>query len=341
VDFTNRTVGTGALQVRWTGDGGFAAYGAPQAVKFQTASINWVAANFISSANNLILGAQDSDATLIWQQPFSLAGGARTIQVNDGSAAIDAKMTGSIAGGSVGTYVNHFIKTGGGTLALAVQPTYRGNTTVSDGTLMLGDGTGDTGGVSLNTTNILVSGGATLAVNRTGTLTQGGSALPAAILGDGEFAQVGPGTTVLTLSNEYAGPTTISSGTLQLGTSEVIPDGAGNGNVSLDGTLDLNTFSETINGLSGTGMVNTVAGGTPTLTVGANSQSSTFSGVIQNSAGSLALTKVGAATLTLSGSNTYSGGTTLSAGIISAHLPSALGLGPVTFAGGTRLAIGP
>ncbi|MEY4386581.1 MAG: hypothetical protein RLY20_1864 [Verrucomicrobiota bacterium] len=340
VDLTNRTIGTGNLQVRWTGDGGFAAYGAPQKVKFQAASINWVEANFISSANNLILGAEDSDATLIWEQPFSLAGGARTIQVNDGSAAIDAKMTGAVAGGNVGTYVNHFIKTGGGTLAFAVQPSYRGNTTVSGGTLMLGDGTSNTGGVSLNTTNILVSGGATLAVNLTGTLTQGGAALPAVILGDGEFAQVGPGTTVLTLSNEYTGPTTISSGTLQLGASEVIPDGPTNGNVALDGTLDLNAFSETINGLSGTGVVDSLAGGAPTFTVGAGDQAGNFSGAIKNSAGSLALTKAGTNSLTLSGTNTYSGGTTLAGGIISASSSSALGQGALTFAGGARLVIG-
>jgi len=339
VDLTNRTIGTGNLQVRWTGDGGFAAYGSPQLVKFQAASINWVAANFISSANNLILGAEDSDATLVWQQPFSLAGGARTIQVNDGFAAIDAMMTGGIAGGSVGTYVNHFIKTGGGTLALAVQPTYRGNTTVSDGTLMLGDGTSNTGGVSQNTSNILVSGGATLAVNRTGTLTQGGSALPVAIVGDGEFAQIGSGTTVFTLSNTYAGPTTVSGGTLQLGASDVIPDGAGNGNVSVDGALDLNTFPETINGLNGMGVVDSVAGGTPTLTLGANDQAGNFSGVIQNSAGSLALTKMGSGTQTLSGSNTFNGGITLEGGIINANSTAALGQGSLTFAGGTRLVI--
>lgn len=266
--------------------------------------------------------------------------GARTIQVNDGSAAIDAKMTGNIAGGNPGTYVNHFIKTGGGTLALTVQPNYRGNTTISDGTLMLGDGTGDTGGVSLNTTNILVSGGATLAVNRTGTLTQGDSALPAVILGDGGFSQVGSGTTVLTLSNTYTGPTTISGGTLQLGTSEVIPDGATNGNVSLDGTLDLNTFSETINGLSGAGLVDSVAGGTPTLTLGGDDQAGNFSGVIKNTAGSLALEKIGAGSLTLSGSNSYSGGTTLGGGIINANNSSALGQGTLTYAGGTRLVIG-
>ena len=64
------------------------------------------------------------------------------------------------------------------------------------------------------------------------------------------------GTLVLTnTANDYTGGTTVTAGTLKLGASGVIPDGAGKGNVSLSGTLELNGFSETINGLSGTGTV--------------------------------------------------------------------------------------
>ena len=87
-------------------------------------------------------------------------------------------------------------------------------------------------------------------------------------------------------------------------------------NVSVTGTLDLNTFSETINGLSGAGTVDTVAGGTPIFTVGNNDATSSFSGVMKNTAGTLALTKTGSGTLTLSGTtaNTYSGLTTVSSG---------------------------
>src|SRR5207244_10868492 len=92
--------------------------------------------------------------------------------------------------------------------------------------------------------------------------------------------------------------------------------GSGKGNVTVTGTLDLNTFSETINGLSGAGIVDTVAGGTPTLTVGNNNATSTFSGVIKNTAGTLSLVKTGSGALTLSGANTYSGGTSLNAGTL-------------------------
>ena len=64
---------------------------------------------------------------------------------------------------------------------------------------------------------------------------------------EGEFDQVGSGTTVFTLPNAYAGSTTISAGTLRLGANEVIPDGTNTGNVLVSGTLDLNGYSETIN----------------------------------------------------------------------------------------------
>jgi autotransporter-associated beta strand protein len=84
------------------------------------------------------------------------------------------------------------------------------------------------------------------------------------------------------------------------------------------GAFNMGGFSETINGLSGTGTVDGVSG-TPTLTVGDNNATgadNTFSGVIKNTAGTLALSKIGSGTLTLSGTNTYGGATTISGGTL-------------------------
>jgi autotransporter-associated beta strand protein len=53
------------------------------------------------------------------------------------------------------------------------------------------------------------------------------------------------------------------------------------------------------------------------MTVGDNDQTSTFSGVIKNTAGTLSLCKLGSGTLTLAGANTYGGNTALSAGTLS------------------------
>jgi autotransporter-associated beta strand protein len=132
-------------------------------------------------------------------------------------------------------------------------------------------------------------------------------------------------------ANAYSGDTTITTGTLQLGAANVLPDGAGKGNVNVQGTLDLNTFSDTINGLSGGGIIDTVAGGTPTLTVGNNNVSSTFTGVLKNSTGTLSLTKTGSGTLTLAGSSSYTGTTTIGtsqgAAVLRAAATQALGVG--------------
>ena len=139
-------------------------------------------------------------------------------------------------------------------------------------------------------------------------------------------------------ANNFTGPVTISGGTLKLGASGVIPDGAGKGNVTVTGTLDLNGYSETINGLSGAGIVdNTASSKTSTLTVGGNNQSSTFRGVIQNTVGTLALTKTDSGTLTLSGNNTYSGNTTVNGGILAIAVASIATNSTVSVAAGAVL----
>src|SRR5262249_12533351 len=71
---------------------------------------------------------------------------------------------------------------------------------------------------------------------------------------------------------------------------------------------------------------------------GADNTSTTFSGVIKDGTGpALALTKTGTGTFTLSGANTYSGGTTLNAGALAVGSNGALGTGALTFASGTTL----
>jgi fibronectin-binding autotransporter adhesin len=161
------------------------------------------------------------------------------------------------------------------------------------------------------------SGASTLTKVGAGTVTLGGSADNFALT-----ATVSAGTLVLgktsTASVHSVGSgLTVSGGTAQLGGSggDQIYDGA---SVSVSGgaTFDLNTFSETINGLSGAGTVDTVAGGTSTLTVGSNNATSSFSGVIKNTTGSLSLSKTGTGTQTLSGTNTYTGATTISGGVL-------------------------
>jgi len=154
-------------------------------------------------------------------------------------------------------------------------------------------------------------------------------------------SSVGVGTRTLSNpANDFIANIAINGGTLKLGASGVIPDGTGKGNVSVAGagTLDLNGFSETINGLSGAGIVdNTATNTTSTLTVGGNNQTSTFPGVFQNTAGTLALTKIGGGTLTLSGANSYKGNTTVSGGILAIAVASLAANSTVSVAAGAVL----
>jgi len=106
-----------------------------------------------------------------------------------------------------------------------------------------------------------------------------------------------------------------------------------------NGTLDI-SFSlapgVTVGSVEGDGLV-VLAG--HALTVGSNNLSSTFSGVIQDSEfeSGGALAKVGSGTLTLSGANTYTGGTTVNAGVLLAvnGSGSATGTGVVSVNTGT------
>ena len=136
----------------------------------------------------------------------------------------------------------------------------------------------------------------------------------------------------MTLSgnNTYTGATFVNGGTLQLGASEVIPNGSAL-TVASGATFNLNGNSETVGSIAGGGSIANSAG---TLTAGGNNASTTFSGVISGGGG---LTKAGSGTLTLSGANTYSGNTTLNAGVVSVSQEANLGAGSsgVVFNGGT------
>jgi autotransporter-associated beta strand protein len=149
-------------------------------------------------------------------------------------------------------------------------------------------------------------------VNTTNTYTfQGGS-----IAGAGSLNVAGGTLNLNNGANSYSGGTIIGSAsgpsaTLQTGNSNQLL-GTGTVTVNATGTLDLYGNSQTIGGLAGAGTVNT-SGGAATLTV-MPSGSTTFNGVINNGNGQVGLTIAGTGTEILTGSNTYSGATTINAG---------------------------
>lgn len=154
-------------------------------------------------------------------------------------------------------------------------------------------------------------------------------------LGGGSLTKAGTNILEISTPCSYSRETCIEGGTIRLGASNVIPYGAGKGNIVLNGMLDLNGFSQTINGLSGFGIIDSHAPGTSALTVGVNDKTSVFLGTISNTVGTVSLIKTGSGTLALGPVNTYSGGTTIEDGILYIYKGTALGTGSITFKGGT------
>ncbi len=128
-----------------------------------------------------------------------------------------------------------------------------------------------------------------------------------AISGTASVTLSGTGLVTFSNSNTYTGGTTISAGTLQVGSGGATGT-PGSGAVADNGALVFN--------LSGP---------------------ATFGGAISG-VGSLA--QAGTGSLILSGSNTYSGGTTISSGTLNFGNLSALGFGAASFAGSATLQAG-
>ena len=105
----------------------------------------------------------------------------------------------------------------------------------------------------------------------------------------------------------------------------------GNGSVDL---VRFNIFGATIGSLEGDGEVLL---GANNLMIGANALSTTFSGVMAEAPPGGSMAKIGQRQLTLSGANTYTGGTTVSAGtlVVSNKSGSATGSGAVQVNAGT------
>ena len=209
-------------------------------------------------------------------------------------------------------------KIGAGTLVLSADSLYTGDTTISAGTLQIGDG-GANGSIAGNIAN-----NATLVFNRSNAAFHSG-----VISGTGALTKSGIGSLTLSGANTYTGGTTVSAGTLIAGAAGVF--GVGSAMIVSGGTLDLNGFNQSLGSLAGSAGT-TVSLGSATLTAGSNNTSTGYNGIITGLGN---LIKVGTGTLALAGANTYSGGTTLSAGRIAIGANTALGTGALALAGGT------
>jgi fibronectin-binding autotransporter adhesin len=198
----------------------------------------------------------------------------RSMTVTSNNGNIDVTGTNALTWGGVISGTGALTKTDTGTLVLTSNNSYAGGTTIAAGTLQLGNG-GASGSIVGNVTDI-----GTLAFDRSETFTYGG-----VISGTCAFRQIVPGTLVLTFINSYAGTTTITAGTLQLGNGGA--SGSIVGNVTDNGTLAFDRSDAFTYGgvITGTGSVQQKGTGT-TLMSGIN----TYTGTTSVTAGTLPLT---------------------------------------------------
>jgi autotransporter-associated beta strand protein len=137
------------------------------------------------------------------------------------------------------------------------------------------------------------------------------------------LTKTGNGTLILSASNTYDGGTTVSAGPLKIATSNALL-GTGALTVTGAGTFDLSGYNQSISSLSDGGVATgsiLASTGTSNLMINGNASSS-FGGSI---GGAINITQNGSGTLTLSGSNSYTGLTTLNAGSLIAASNAALG----------------
>ncbi|PWU16564.1 MAG: hypothetical protein C5B50_13290 [Verrucomicrobia bacterium] len=233
------------------------------------------------------------------------AGGGGNVSSSTGSGTFTLTLGNGNAAGTFGGVIQDLgsavlavTKAGTGTQIFDNTNAYTGTTTISAGTLQIGNN--DANGM-LGPTTVVDNG--TLAFKRTDNIT-----IANGISGTGGLTQAGSGTLILNPSKTYTGLTTISAGTLQLAAVDNIA-AASPVKVLAAGTFDLNNLSPTNAALSGAGNVINDSGSLTlngnSITTGLNYTYGCFSGVLSGSGN---LVKDGTHSMALRGVNTFSGG---------------------------------
>jgi len=311
-DFT-RAVGSGSNEIRWNGGGGFGAIGGDRVVNLFGDGQELVWNTVIGAhSNKLFLSHSDADATIELANGLGLTGNngtRRTITVTDGSAEIDAVISGVIANAVSGTNVGLNIE-GGGTLKLTGANTYGNGTELFGATLEVSSLS------NIGNSYLAVKRGATFRYTGTGSETlakalwvnDGSSGVfdivePTAVLTfdppqgnrTKQLVKRGAGTMVLTKAitqagsvlvedgileltasnNNYTGSSQISGGTLAVGAAGVVTsslvqiDSAGSFDVTAKAAGYEIPATQTLSG-SGTVVGSLVLGGGATLSPGAS-----------------------------------------------------------------------
>lgn len=305
--------------------------------------LSGIGASSAASANLVLNGGglQYTGATTSTDRGFTLGANNGTVDVSD--AATTLTVSGTVVQQTGGNRT--LTKNGAGTLVLSGTNTYTGGNTINAGILRAGStqAFGGTGTVTLanvagatldlnnfnNTIGALNGGGAT-----GGNVTLGSATLTIAG-GNGNYSGVISGTGGVTrtsggnqtfngCNNTYTGRTYLWASTIS---TDCLADGGQASGIGASGSASANLFFDS-GALSYTG--NTIAidrgfqlnSGNNTLSVTNAATTLTFGGAAIGGGG---LVKGGAGTLVLSGSNTYTGNTQVTGGVLQAGSVNAFG----------------
>lgn len=298
---------------------------------FGTTNTTWnTATNWAASGSGPIPGSASPSITNGDTVTFNNAGNSN-VAFGPPSAGFNVKnvtfTSNAVAAYTLGSNTNYFTLTDGGTIQITSSAA---NNVVERFSLVKLAGTTYTFQNDKNNTGtilrfqgspIAVTGLNTAATTLTLTGSGTGANLIIGVIENGLSSSMGitkSGSTIWRFdgANTYTGPTAIDLGTLRAGGSSSTAFG-NNSAITLANAvafLDLNDLNQTIGSLAGGGASGgNVLLGSGTLTTGGNNANTSYGGVISGTGG---LTKIGNGKQILSGANSYSGTTTVSAGIL-------------------------
>lgn len=293
-----------------------------------------------AGASSYTFSSYGAGKTLTFAGPISGGPtGAKTLQF--GQTVVPSPgnivVSGAIGGGG-GTIA--VTKTGTGTLTLSGNNSFTGALTIAAGTVVVPtvNNASTAGPLGNSATAVSIASTANATLEYTGGTSSSSKdfslggftstfqidsaaaelTLSAAMDGAGGLLKkTGPGTLTLTGANTYTEETWVNTGTLKVSGSGKLGSTAAFLQVDAGATLDLNGTSQSVNGINGYGTIVNNGGGAVTLTSTPTTANNYFYGVIADNnnatTGTVGLTKAGTGYLVLTGANTYSGPTLVTA----------------------------
>ena len=324
--------------------------------KISTGTLKAGASNTLPSTTVITIGNNDANDAVFDLNGYNQTigglveggstGGTKGITNNgSGQATLTINNSSDYSFGYVVTNADsalNLTKDGTGTLTLSgTNITYTGVSTISNGTLAFSDAANFANGSS--PASFSIASGATLEIDVSVSQAIGSNyASGTVISGTGTFQKSGFG--ALSLGGQgtsaYKVYFNMTGGLIDIQAGTLLNGGWAGGqwtnnkasmNIASGARFDIWDGNDVyVDALTGDGTLDKgqTATGTQTMIVGVNNGSGTFSGTITQSAGAsypLALTKTGSGQQDLSGNNSYTGATTVSAGKLVIYNANALG----------------